>query len=552
MKRVSALVFTIVVLLLCFCLPVGAMKADEGSEPYRSSVVIWDADEGWGDEFELDTKNQLEGQGCASLDLHASEGVHRAQRSIAPADATGMDTLEFDLYLSNITHVRDFRAPNRQGALVIASEKGALHFDMRILLCMIEDHDLVRGWNHIVIPLDPLAIYLGEFDASRINQISIYWESTAWFEERSIIKFDRFMLTDRDAVAKEDPTVKQTLGAYVDLLARIKENYVACIMLPRIGVFESDVDAAPLLEQCMTNINSYSEIPEKDKALLDAKGYGLILSESRFHAKEYQDAKETLMQIPDVVLQFLSLREYAEEGALTSTNFRDVYERTTLVRTTYEGLYRKQKSALWEQGYLSILEAVENALQMHTHDFVLEVATDEYLASPASCTSGALYYYSCAFCGEKGTEAFEYGEPKEHNPSEGYVLYHPDGHAMQCEDCRGCVGKYVPHTFSDWIIVREATETQQGCRSRQCAVCPYVESEDIPKISSSTAPDSDTSDVPETPEDPEIPDAPETPQTPAVPVAPSDDGCSAVLVSGAPAMLALIAAAGWMLRKKKQ
>ena len=41
-------------------------------------------------------------------------------------------------------------------------------------------------------------------------------------------------------------------------------------------------------------------------------------------------------------------------------------------------------------------------------------------------------------------------------------------------------------------------------------------------------------------------------KTPAVPVAPSDDGCSAVLVSGAPAMLALIAAAGWMVRKKKK
>jgi hypothetical protein len=52
------------------------------------------------------------------------------------------------------------------------------------------------------------------------------------------------------------------------------------------------------------------------------------------------------------------------------------------------------------------------------------------------------------------------------------------------------------------------------------------------------------------PPPPEIDD--QTPQTPSVPVAPSDDGCSAVLVSGAPAMLALIAAAGWMLRKKKK
>jgi hypothetical protein len=100
---------------------------------------------------------------------------------------------------------------------------------------------------------------------------------------------------------------------------------------------------------------------------------------------------------------------------------------------------------------------------------------------------------------------------------------------MKCRRCEEYVD-VIPHTFGEWETVREATEGESGLKQRSCAECTYVETQEIVYV------------APE----------PQTPQTPAVPVAPSDDGCSAVLVSGAPAMLALIAVAGWMLRKKKK
>jgi hypothetical protein len=123
-----------------------------------------------------------------------------------------------------------------------------------------------------------------------------------------------------------------------------------------------------------------------------------------------------------------------------------------------------------------------------------------------------------------------------HDPLSGYPIVCAEGHAKKCRDCKEQVGNTIPHTFSEWRVVREATETEDGLRHRECDQCTYTEDEVIPKTGASS-------------KNPEVPDLPETP---AVPVAPSDDGCSAVLVSGAPAMLALIAAAGWMLRKKKQ
>ena len=189
--------------------------------------------------------------------------------------------------------------------------------------------------------------------------------------------------------------------------------------------------------------------------------------------------------------------------------------------------------------------------EMFGHSYV-NVVDEKYYAGPATCTHGARYYFSCSRCGEMDEHTFFHGAPKGHNPSLGYVFYNSYGHAMECGDCGKPIGEYRPHEMSNWNVVREATETETGYRTRKCMLCSYSESEEIPKITSPAVPEPEEPESPEDPEDPETPNKPQTPHTPAVPVAPSDDGCSAVLVSGAPAMLALIAAAGWMVRKKKQ
>ena len=55
--------------------------------------------------------------------------------------------------------------------------------------------------------------------------------------------------------------------------------------------------------------------------------------------------------------------------------------------------------------------------ELAPHVFDQKVATAEYLASEATCTQKATYYYSCV-CGEKDTETFEYGELAEHTAVE--------------------------------------------------------------------------------------------------------------------------------------
>ena len=171
--------------------------------------------------------------------------------------------------------------------------------------------------------------------------------------------------------------------------------------------------------------------------------------------------------------------------------------------------------------------------EMKAHDFTAEKADDKYLKSAATCIAKAVYYKSCAICGEKGTETFEYGNPLGHDY--GAWTSNGDGtHTRVCsrdaihtetENCSGgeatcteqatcefCGKKYGEplghtykpewitneqrhwhvcarcdhikdmgvHRFGEWSIVRRPTSTKTGERVRSCTICNYEETEELP------------------------------------------------------------------------
>lgn len=59
--------------------------------------------------------------------------------------------------------------------------------------------------------------------------------------------------------------------------------------------------------------------------------------------------------------------------------------------------------------------------EVHVHDYVQKVVSDDYKASEAICTEPAKYYYSCE-CGEKGTETFASGEALGHSYKDGKCI----------------------------------------------------------------------------------------------------------------------------------
>ena len=134
----------------------------------------------------------------------------------------------------------------------------------------------------------------------------------------------------------------------------------------------------------------------------------------------------------------------------------------------------------------------------HTHEYTEKAVSDEYLATAATCTEKAQYYFSCK-CGEKGTETFEYGEPLGHE----FTNYISDGNVTCTEDgtktakCNRCdetdtvidIGSAKGHTYSEkWTYnesehwhsatcghnVEKDRATHTFDENKKCTVCDYI------------------------------------------------------------------------------
>ncbi len=134
------------------------------------------------------------------------------------------------------------------------------------------------------------------------------------------------------------------------------------------------------------------------------------------------------------------------------------------------------------------------------HDFTAEKADDKYLKSAATCIAKAVYYKSCAICGEKGTETFEYGNPLGHdygawtsndNGTHTRVCSRDASHAETddchggtasctkkavCEDCKAEYGNLLPHDFTaetaeEKYLKSAATCTEKAVYYKSCTVC---------------------------------------------------------------------------------
>ena len=87
------------------------------------------------------------------------------------------------------------------------------------------------------------------------------------------------------------------------------------------------------------------------------------------------------------------------------------------------------------------------------HSFTEKVA-EQYLKSAATCTAKAVYYKSCTFCGEKGTETFEIGNVLDHDWDEPSYTWTAvtDGYMCvasgKCKNCDADVSDIATVTYA--------------------------------------------------------------------------------------------------------
>ncbi|NHM13487.1 hypothetical protein GMI68_01660 [Eggerthellaceae bacterium zg-886] len=84
---------------------------------------------------------------------------------------------------------------------------------------------------------------------------------------------------------------------------------------------------------------------------------------------------------------------------------------------------------------------------------------------------------ACSVCNAKETQEVP---ALGHAPSEGWQSDAAD-HWKVCERCDAELER-APHSFGDWQVTKEATETEPGTRERSCSVCGATEAEELPAL----------------------------------------------------------------------
>ena len=116
----------------------------------------------------------------------------------------------------------------------------------------------------------------------------------------------------------------------------------------------------------------------------------------------------------------------------------------------------------------------------HTHAMV------KTEAKAATCEEdGNIEYYTCSKCGKKYND-----EAGTRELTDEEIIIEAAGHSYSTEwkfdadsHWHECIcgerSEEGSHTFGDWTVTKEATDTADGSRERKCTVCGYVQSEKI-------------------------------------------------------------------------
>ena len=145
----------------------------------------------------------------------------------------------------------------------------------------------------------------------------------------------------------------------------------------------------------------------------------------------------------------------------------------------------------------------------------LNVANHAYgewrVTKPATETEEGSKARDCTVCDYVQVEIIpEIGH--EHGIHDETWKYDKTQHWQECS----CGEKLnvANHTYGDWKVTKEATETEEGSRERGCAVCEYVQTEAIPATGTGEPTDSTEPTDPAKPEQPGKPsEQTESPQT---------------------------------------
>ena len=104
---------------------------------------------------------------------------------------------------------------------------------------------------------------------------------------------------------------------------------------------------------------------------------------------------------------------------------------------------------------------------------------------PTCTTTGSIEYWQCSVCGKMFSDADCTTEVAnvtlDKLPHSAGTAWEKDTtyHWHLCVNCESEVMDKAAHTYGDWVVITEATESETGLRKRTCSVCGYEQTEEI-------------------------------------------------------------------------
>jgi len=238
MKKVIAMLL-VAVLALTLVLSVSAESESwVDSDTGISYLQLLDCDTkpGGRSAYEVDVENAQEGDAC--LTFNVGSGQVNEMILEEAIDGEGYDTLEFDLYVSDVTLFDLFAVGGTNSGFEITSSGYCDNQELSWKLGEIRDcnegGELAVGWNHIILPLDTAIPrsedghhpdVAGPFDITNINFMRFFMVGES-VEHTITVKIDNICLTDRKAItaeAEKQAALKKSADKVIEKINELPE-----------------------------------------------------------------------------------------------------------------------------------------------------------------------------------------------------------------------------------------------------------------------------------------------------------------------------------------
>jgi hypothetical protein len=340
------------------------MMGDEHSVSIHGCNSTWSSPD-----YKLDYENATAGSACLSFDVKKSIVCSTGLPDI---NAEGMDTLEFELYLSDLAILDEIKFGGGDQIEITSggtADQGEKNYDLNKIIDKLKaSGTAVVGWNHISIPLtdmnDSDTTGVTPFDITKINFLRIFWVAASMpaDSEKYTMKIDNIRLTDAQAeAARQNQKDKEAFDAnYADLVAALKAlgNYNTSSSVTKDNYEAVKAEIAAVKAQL-------AALSEKDQKIAEEVGYLNYMEKAENSVGKYEKELEKKAQAMEENKALVDAIN-ALVTEITDANYETVKAAVEAARADYDKLSRTHKNYFTEDGLTAKLEAAEAAVKAYT------------------------------------------------------------------------------------------------------------------------------------------------------------------------------------------